>query len=181
MKSLICSALLILYSCAAQAQSVQAVPYPFLNQPISLFRDSLICVMNMDLGKTYDEKPDCLSFRHTDSLAIYRYGSVAFHGVILSVDTPNGLISNIVHFKASLWGVDSVNVKKDFRTLTAFFDSNMGKRIPVKRPLQEREKVLVWRTPSNQIALQLITFERKKGRKVAAIFNLVVEQLKKNP
>ena len=152
MKSLICSALLILYSCAAQAQSVQAVPYPFLNQPISLFRDSLICVMNMDLGKTYDEKPDCLSFRHTDSLAIYRYGSVAFHGVILSVDTPNGLISNIVHF-----------------------------RIPVKRPLQEREKVLVWRTPSNQIALQLITFERKKGRKVAAIFNLVVEQLKKNP
>jgi hypothetical protein len=57
----------------------------------------------------------------------------------------------------------------------------MGKRIPVKRPLQEREKVLVWRTPSNQIALQLITFERKKGRKVAAIFNLVVEQLKKNP
>jgi hypothetical protein len=181
MKLLICSILLMLYSCAAQAQSVQSVPYPFLNQPISLFRDSLICVVNMDLGKTYDEKPDCLSFRHTDSLAIYRYGSVAFYGVILSVDTPKGVINYIMHFKSSLWGVDSVNVKKDFRILTAFFDSTMGKRTPVKRPLQEREKELIWRSPSHQISLQLITFERKKGRKVAAILNLSIEQLKKNP
>lgn len=180
MKSLICSALLILYSCAAQAQSVQSGPYPFLNKSISLFRDSLICVMNMDLGKTYDEKPDCLSFRHTDSLAIYRYGAVTFYGVILSVDTPKGLVNYIMHFKSSLRGVDSVDVKKDFRILTSFFDATMGKRIPVKRPLEEREKELVWRTPSNQIALQLITFERKKGRKVAAILTLSVEQLKKN-
>lgn len=180
MKSLICSALLILYSCAAQAQSLQSGPYSFLNQPISLFRDSLICVMNMDLGKTYDEKPDCLSFRHTDSLAIYRYGSVTFYGVILSVDTPKGLVNYIMHFKSSLRGVDSVDVKKDFRTLTSFFDATMGKRIPVKRPLEEREKELVWRTPSHQIALQLITFERKKGRKVAAILTLSIEQLKKN-
>jgi len=181
MKLLICSILLMLCSCAAQAQSVQSVPYPFLNQPVSLFRDSLICVVNMDLGKTYNEKPDCLSFRHTDSLAIYRYGSVAFYGVILSVDAPNGFINNITHFKASLWGVDSVNVKKDFKTLTSFFDSTMGKRTPVKRPLEEREKELIWRSPSHQISLQLITFERKKGRKVAAILNLSIEQLKKNP
>lgn len=181
MKSLICSALMILYSCTVQAQSVQSGPYPFLNHPVSLFRDSLICVMNMDLGKTYDEKPDCLSFRHTDSLAVYRYGSVAFYGVILSVDSPQGLITYITHFKSSLWGVDSVDVKKDFKTLTAFFDATMGKRTPVKRPLQEREKEIVWRSPSNQITLQLITFERKKGRKVAAILNLTVEQLKKNP
>jgi len=180
MKVLICSALLILYSYAAQAQSVQSGPYPFLNQPISLFRDSLICVVNKDLGKTYDEKPDCLSFRHTDSLAVYRYGTVTFYGVILSVDSPQGLVNYIMHFKSSLWGVDSVDAKKDFRTLTGFFDASMGKRIPVKRPLQEREKELVWRTPSNQITLQLMTFERKKGRKVAAILTLSIEQLKKN-
>lgn len=155
--------------------------YRFLNQPPSLFRDSLICVMNMDLGKTYDEKPDCLAFSHTDSLALYQFGQVNFRGVILSVDPESRLIESIMLSKASLWGVDSVNAKKDFRILTAFFDSVMGKRTPVKRPLMEREKEIIWRSPSHQVALQLITFERKKGRKLEALLNLSVQQLKKNP
>jgi hypothetical protein len=182
MKALVSLILLLLLQKQANTQAdgstMATIQFPYIDQPVSIYRDSLICTDAGSTGKSYAEKSDCFSYRHTDSLQQYPYGPVAFSGVFFFPDKQTGIILSIMHHKVSLWGKDSVNVKKDFRLLAAYLDTAIGKRSLSDRPLDEREKEYRWVYETYQLTLQLTTVEKKRGRKLSGILSLYIEKKK---
>lgn len=162
---------------ALQAQSKAtagrfSTEFPFIDQPVVLFKDSLICKDASHLDLRYDEYPACRSFLVSPSSTIYRYGTVDFNSVFIFPDSA-GIVNSFSHFKSFMMG-EKKSRAAVIVALSRYFNAKC-EMLPVAEEVKGKysdHHTLTWRKDGIKVIVMVSYHKNRKKGQLSSILSL---------